>query len=183
VGAVVSEVNVAQDGHPIEFDGFGGLEIGGDGGRGTKGELMGVGAFEVEGEAGLRINERNRATESDFFEIGRLTRGERGEEGLIGGEVDFAAGVVRQALGIVTDFSSVESFVAVVGMVGNSYVAFVLGGGDAELLREIGTLRRRDCGVETLRGEASHSAHYCTYFEGRAERSAVLLGDFSKKEV
>ena len=140
------EVHVAEESHPIKFNSFGGFGFTGYGRRRREGELLGVGSFEIEGDAGLRIDERGGA-DLNFFEIFWFACGESREQRLIGGGEDFAAIVVREAFGEVADFGVIEGFVAVVRMCGNWDVSLVLGGVCADLQRSVGALAGRLRGV------------------------------------
>jgi len=149
-------VDITHERHPIEFDGFSGFGIAGDGRGWGHGELVGVCSFEVEGEAGLRIYQRNSAAEGDVFEIGDLAASQGSEERLISGEVNFATIIVGKAFGIIADFRFVASLVAVSWMRGDRDAAFNLSRGGAELFRRISALGGRGCRVERLGGKASH---------------------------
>lgn len=182
VGSVVREVHVAEEGHPIKFNGFGGFGFAGYGRWRREGELLGVGSFEIEGDAGLRIDERGGA-DLNFFEIFWFACGERREQRLIGGGEDFAAIIVRKAFGEVADFGVIEGFVAVVRMCGNWDVSLVLGGVCADLQRSVGALVGRLRRGIALGREGGHDDFYCTYFGvGRGDLE-ILLAKFSKKEV
>ena len=129
--AVLGEIDVAAESHPVIFDGGGGDFAAGNGRRSADGERVRVGAFEVEGQTGLGIDEQAGAAHDDLIEHARVAGVHRAQEAGVGGAVHFADAVVNEALGKIADAIGEAVLIAIGDFVGNADVEFRLGGVDA----------------------------------------------------
>jgi hypothetical protein len=94
---------------------------------------MRVGAFEIESQPRLWIDQRNRTAKRNQVEVRRPARRDRLEQSVVGVRIHLAETIVRQTLGVVADAARIASFVAVVGMAGNRHGCF----GDRRLEAEL----------------------------------------------
>ncbi len=129
--AVLGEVDIAAEGHPVAFDGCVGDRLRGDGGRSANGDGVGVGAFEVEGEAALRVDEEGIAAHLNLVEFTPFAGIYGAEEAVVGAGDDLADVVVLEAFGIVADAVWEALLVAVGDLRRDGDGEFGLGGADS----------------------------------------------------
>src|SRR5205085_12176743 len=105
-----------------------------EGRRRGHGEVVRVGALQVEREPGLRVDEAGPDTERYALEVVGLAAAHRAQERLVGGRVDLPEGGGRKPLREAADVARQRRFVAVVAVLDERARLRRRGGGHANAI-------------------------------------------------
>ena len=150
VTGILVEGDAAQQRGPIELDHFRGGLRPSNRRSGRDGQIVTVGAFQVESETGLRIGQQICTAHGDVGKVRRIASGQSREQGLVRSQIHAAKAIVGQALGEAAALVGIEGLVAVVRVRNQRLIQFRLRDALAEVERSLSASRitqRADLGL------------------------------------